>query len=116
MTKTYSLQDFRLLKKISLRNPVGQQTHILCKRRSKMLQQWIPPTQMLWLLLSFGYQRWEEEVGAGGQEPVYAPVNTGRSPHCDHSSAGESNPVEPRIRDMYPMKINTSALTLHLRA
>ena len=70
---------------------------------------------MLWLLLSFGYQSWEEEVGAGGQEPVYAPVNTGLSPHCDDSSAGESNAVEPRIRDIYLTKINTGALTLRLR-
>ena len=55
-------------------------------------------------------------MGAGGQEPVYAPVNTGRLPHCDHSSAVKSNAAEPRIRDMYLMKINTDVLSLRLRA
>ena len=88
----------------------------LMQTPSKILQQWSSLTQMLWLLLSFGYQSLEEEVGAGGQEPVYAPVNTGLSPHCDDSSASESSAVEPRICDVYLMKINTGALTVRLRA
>ena len=46
---------------------------------------------------------------AGGQEPVYAPLNTGRLSHCDPSSAGNSNAAEIRIRDMSLMKINTGA-------
>ena len=79
-------------------------------------QQWNFLTQMLWLLRSFGYQSREEEVGAGKQEPVYASVNTGRSPHYDESSVGESNAVQPCIHDRYLTKINTGILTFRLRA